>query len=319
MYRISLVIPIFNEDESLPDLLRRLEGVKELHEEEIIIVDDGSKDESLRILKEYLNSTKRLLRNFRLISLAVNQGQSIALSCGISKSKGKFVVMMDGDLQNFPEDVCTLVQKGEEGFQAVSGRRANRKENNAFRKFPSKVANKLLRSVTGCKVKDMGGMNCIQGDIARSLTIKKGFHRIIPALVHMRGGRTIEVPIQHDKRRAGVSKYTTFNRSVEVLFDIILLWFESTSKSRPIYVFGKLSVIFALFSFFVFCYLLFERQFYGIDMGTRPLFIIDVIVFLTSLGVLALGIVTELISDLALRIDQKREDNFVLAFDSSRG
>lgn len=315
MIETSVIIPIYNEEESLPALFKRFEGVEALLDQEIILVNDGSKDNSEKIIKDYLSNPQRKLKKLRLISLAINQGQSIALACGIKNSKGNYVVMMDGDLQNFPEDVPAVVNKAKEGFQAVSGQRLNRKEGNSFRKFPSKVANKLIRKVTGCKVKDMGGMNCIQGDIARELIIKKGFHRIIPALVHMRGGRTTEIPVQHDKRMAGVSKYTTISRTIEVVFDIILLWFKSASKSRPIYIFGKISFVFGLLSALIFLFLVYERQFNGVDMGNRPLFIIDVIMFLTSLGVISVGIITELLSDLSL---QNSEESYVVNFDSEK-
>lgn len=307
--KLSITIPIYNEEESIESLLERVSNAGINCDFELLLINDGSQDKSDEVIKRNLEKYPFL----RYLSLARNMGQSTALSCGFHNSLGEYVVMMDGDLQNLPEDIPLLLEEIEKGYDLVSGRRTNRQEVNPSRKLPSKIANFLIRRVTHCEVKDMGGMNIVRGDIAREIDVKNGYHRIIPALVHLRGGKVHEIPIRHDKRHAGVSKYTTLSRSIEVMFDILLLWFRTASKARPIYTFGKASIFFLVSSLFIFLVLLYQRQFMDMDMGSRPLFIIDVIMFVTSLGLFSVGLIIELLNDLSPPSDKVP---YIVSFDS---
>ena len=307
--KLSITIPIYNEEESIPSLLDRIAKTDMGCEFELILINDGSKDKSDEVIRKNLSKYPFL----RYLSLARNMGQSTALSCGFHNAKGDYVIMMDGDLQNLPEDIPMLLAEIEKGYDLVSGQRKKRQEVNPHRKLPSKIANFLIRRVTNCQVKDMGGMNILRGDIAREIDVKNGYHRIIPALVHLRGGKVHEIPIRHDKRHAGVSKYTTLSRSIEVMFDIMLLWFRTASKARPIYTFGKASIFFLISSLFIFLVLLYQRQFLGMDMGSRPLFIIDVIMFVTSLGLFSVGLIIELLNDLS---PSRSKVPYIISFDS---
>lgn len=309
MSLVSIVIPIYNEQENIENLLKRICAIDV--DKEVILVNDGSSDNSEQVIRSNLDKYPEV----RLISLSRNMGQSTALACGFDHAQSEYIVMMDGDLQNHPEDVIPLLEKIQhDRLDCVSGRRKKRVETNPFRKFPSKVANKLIRKAVGCEVKDMGGMNIMRAQAVKGINLKNGYHRIIPALIHIQGGSVSEIDIKHDKRVWGVSKYTTISRIFEVLFDIILLWFKTSSKSRPLYVFGKISLITLITSIVIFIFLLIQRQFYGIDMGTRPLFIIDVILFLSSLGFFSLGVLTELIQDLQMRVSQRA---YMIKYDSA--
>ena len=148
--------------------------------------------------------------------------------------------MMDGDLQHLPEEISLLVNEILRGFDLVSGTRQKRQESLLLRRFPSLVANYLLRSATGCGSKDMGGFKCLRGEVARSLHLRAGQHRLIPALVHLQGGSISNVPISAPPRFAGQSHYG-ISRSVDVALDIVLLWTNSAVQSKPLYLFGYLS------------------------------------------------------------------------------
>lgn len=306
---ISVVTPMFNEEDCVLEFYNRVTESLKDQSYELIIVDDGSTDKTKEILLDLSKKDNRL----RYLSLARNRGQSYAVYCGFQHTKGEHVIMMDGDLQNLPEDIMVLVEKSREGYSLVSGFRSNRKDADS-RKLPSKLANLLIRKATGCEVRDMGGFKCLKGNLAREIRIRNGYHRLLPALVHTMGGSTVEVGVRHDARHAGVSKYGTLSRAIDVFFDILMLWFQNTSKNRPLYLFGKISVLFLSLSAFIFLWLIFERQFHGIDMGTRPLFMIDIIFFLTGLGTMATALITEQISDIQNGIDDRKP--YIVGYDS---
>lgn len=308
---ISIVTPMYNEEGCVANFYERVSEALKEQSYEIVIVNDGSTDQTGDLLREISSKDFKV----RYIELSRNRGQSYAVYCGFQHSIGKYVVMMDGDLQNRPEDIMILVDKIREGYDLVSGKRGNRKDAET-RKLPSRIANWLLRKATGCEVRDMGGFKCLRGDIARSLRIRSGYHRLLPALVHTMGGATHEITVGHDERLTGVSKYGTLSRAIDVIFDILMLWFQNTSKSRPLYFFGKLGAICFALSFLIFGWLLYERQFHGVAMGARPLFMIDVILFLTSVGLVGLAFVTEQISDIQMGVDDRKP--YIVKFDSRR-
>lgn len=291
---VSVVAPMYNEEKCVHEFVSRV--ITSLAEVsfEIILVDDGSTDKTARMLDGLSKGDKRI----RYISLSRNRGQSMAVYCGFQHSSGKYVVMMDGDLQNRPEDILTLVEKAKEGFDLVSGLRSGRKESLLIRRIPSMVANWLIRSATGCQVKDMGGFKCLKGDVARNIHFRNGYHRLLPALTHTMGGSTTEIPVEHAERAGGVSKYGTVSRMIDVVFDIIMLWFLNASKSRPLYLFGKLSIIQLFFSGIIFIWLLVSKFVYGEDIGGRPLFFLDLVLFGTGLLTMCMGILSELIVEI---------------------
>lgn len=291
---ISVVAPMHNEELCVQEFVRRTdEAMRALGRTyEIVIVSDGSTDGTERLLREAAAAYPAL----RAFFLARNVGQCGALYAGIQHSRGRFVVVTDGDLQHRPEDIRLLVDRLDAGWSLVSGSRTNRKESLISKRVPSLIANWLLRRVTGCEIRDMGGFKALDGDIARSLRLRPGHHRLLPALVHMRGGSTTEVFIEAQKRFAGASHYG-ISRSFDVVFDVLMLGFQSSFKARPLYLFGRIGVLLLLVDGVVMPWLLWEKFAHGVDMGTRPPFMVAIMFFLAALFFLAMGFVLELLTD----------------------
>ena len=293
--QVSVVSPMHNEELCAKEFVRRVDLVLEVigRSAEVVVVSDGSTDRTEEILVELSRSYPRL----RCVFLSRNMGQCGALYAGIQHSRGEYVVVMDADLQHAPEELPRLIQEMDKGFALVSGSRGKRNESLFLRRFPSKIANWLLRRVTGCSIRDMGGFKCIRGDIARSLRLRAGQHRLLPALVHLRGGRTGEVVVDAPQRFAGKSHYG-LSRSFDVLFDVLMLWFQSSCKSRPLYLFGRVAILLLSFDCVVMPWLLYQKfTFPYVDLGTRPPFLVAIMFFLTAVLLFAAGFILELLSD----------------------
>ncbi|MDZ4830292.1 MAG: glycosyltransferase family 2 protein [Phycisphaerae bacterium] len=292
--QISVVTPMHNEELCAHEFVRRVDMVLDVlgRTAEIIVVSDGSTDRTEEILVALSSDYPRL----RCVFLSRNAGQCNAMYAGIQHALGDYVIVMDADLQNVPEEIPLLIHEMDKGFALVSGSRLERSESLLLRRLPSRVANWLLRRVTGSPIRDMGGFKCLRGDIARSLRLRAGQHRLLPALVHMRGGRTSEVLVSCPPRFAGKSHYG-ISRSFDVFFDVIMLWFQSSFKSRPLYLFGRIGVLLLAFDCIVMPWLLYEKFWLGIDLGTRPPFLIAIMFFLSALFVFSTGFILELLSD----------------------
>ncbi|RLS90546.1 MAG: glycosyltransferase [Planctomycetota bacterium] len=291
---ISVVAPVYNEELCIEEFMRRTDAALRATglSHEIVIVSDGSTDATDRLLREGAARYPAL----RAILLARNIGQCGALYAGIQHARGRVIVVTDGDLQHKPEDIIVLYTKLQEGFTLVSGNRAGRKESLLTKRIPSRIANWLLRQVTGCEIRDMGGFKALDGDMARSLRLRPGHHRLLPALVHMRGGSTAELWIECQERFAGKSHYG-LSRSFDVIFDVLMLGFQASFKARPLYLFGRIGVMLLLVDCIVMPWLLWEKFAHGVDMGTRPPFLVAIMFFLSALFVLAIGFVLELLTD----------------------
>jgi glycosyltransferase involved in cell wall biosynthesis len=291
---ISVVTPMHNEELCVDEFLRRtdaaLRAIGRPHE--IVIVSDGSTDRT----EELLRAATTRHPSLRVLCLARNVGQCSALYAGIQASRGKVVIVADGDLQHRPEDIHLLIAKMDEGYTLVSGSRRDRSHEKLTKRLPSRIANKLLRAVTGCEIRDMGGFKAIEGEMARSFRLRPGHHRLLPALVHMRGGSTAEVSVEAQERFAGKSHYG-ISRSFDVIFDIVMLGFQSSFKARPLYLFGRIGVALLFVDCIVMPWLLYEKFALGVDMGTRPPFLVAIMLFLAALFFLAMGFVLELLSD----------------------
>jgi len=291
---ISVVAPVYNEELCIEEFMRRTDAALRATglSHEIVIVSDGSTDATDRLLREGAARYPSL----RAVLLARNIGQCGALYAGIQHACGRVIVVTDGDLQHKPEDIIVLYTKLQEGFTLVSGNRAGRKESLLTKRIPSRIANWLLRQVTGCEIRDMGGFKALDGDMARSLRLRPGHHRLLPALVHMRGGSTAELWIECQERFAGKSHYG-LSRSFDVIFDVLMLGFQASFKARPLYLFGRIGVMLLLVDCIVMPWLLWEKFAHGVDMGTRPPFLVAIMFFLSALFFLAMGFVLELLTD----------------------
>ena len=259
---------------------------------EIIVVSDGSTDRTEELVRKLRGQHPSL----RGVFLARNGGQCTALYAGIQESRGDVVVVMDGDLQHLPEEIHLLVERMDDGTALVSGSRTGRTESLVLRRLPSRLANAMLRRVSGCPIRDMGGFKAIRGDVARALRLRPGHHRLLPALVWMRGGSVAEVFVSAPPRFAGQSHYG-LGRSMDVLFDVVMLWFQGATRSRPMYLFGRVGLVVLALDALAGAWLLWEKLYRGEPLTERPMFFVVVMLFLAALFMLAMGFVLELLSD----------------------
>jgi glycosyltransferase involved in cell wall biosynthesis len=283
-----------NEEACVEEFVRRTDAALAAmgRSYEIIIVSDGSTDRTEEIVRELRERHPSL----RGVFLARNGGQCTALYAGIQESRGDVVVVMDGDLQHLPEEIHLLVERMDDGTALVSGSRTGRTESLVLRRLPSRLANAMLRRVSGCPIRDMGGFKAIRGDVARALRLRPGHHRLLPALVWMRGGSVAEVFVSAPPRFAGQSHYG-LGRSMDVLFDVVMLWFQGATRSRPMYLFGRVGLAVLALDALTGAWLLWEKLYRGEPLTERPMFFVVVMLFLAALFMLAMGFVLELLSD----------------------
>ena len=283
-----------NEEACVEEFVRRTDAALGAmgRSYEIIVVSDGSTDRTEELVRKLRDRHPSL----RGIFLARNGGQCTALYAGIQESRGDVVVVMDGDLQHLPEEIHLLVERMDDGTALVSGSRTGRTESLVLRRLPSRLANAMLRRVSGCPIRDMGGFKAIRGDVARALRLRPGHHRLLPALVWMRGGSVAEVFVSAPPRFAGQSHYG-LGRSMDVLFDVVMLWFQGATRSRPMYLFGRVGLAVLALDALAGAWLLWEKLYRGEPLTERPMFFVVVMLFLAALFMLAMGFVLELLSD----------------------
>ncbi len=282
-----------NEECCFPEFYARIKTALTDIDYELVFVDDGSTDSTLTLIKQAATNDKRVVG----LALARNSGQWAAVDAGIQASSGRYVVIMDGDLQHQPEDVPHLLEKARTGVDLVSGVRQKRQEAYLLRRLPSKAANFLLRSLTKCPSRDMGGFKCLRGDLARSMRLRPGHHRLLPALVFLRGGCVADIPVSAPPRFAGVSHYG-FSRSLDVFFDILILWFMTLGKTRPLYSLGRVSLLFGLVATLMLGTALFDKLINGHAMADRPIFFFGILFSLTSMIFITLAFILETTSSI---------------------
>ena len=254
---ISVVIPVFNEVENIkPITASLLDILSPLNRSfEIIFVDDGSFDGTYKAIKTVLEENPYI----KLIRLRRNYGQTAAVSAGFDHANGEIIITMDGDLQNDPADIPRLIEKIEEGYDVVSGWRKNRRDDFISRKIPSLLANKLVSKMSGLRLHDYGcSLKAYRYKIAKEVALYGELHRFIPILAYIEGASIIEIPVNHNARRFGKSKYNIF-RAFKVVLDLMTLIFLEKFMTRPLHIFGRIG----LFSFFagliINLYLVFQK------------------------------------------------------------
>jgi len=238
---ISIVIPIYNEEENVSLLYDSITKVMTTvtKEYEIIMVDDGSKDRTLSILRRLQEKDAHL----RVIKFRGNFGQSAAMAAGFDAARGEKVVAMDGDLQNDPNDIPRLLEKLAQGYDVVSGWRRNRKDKLLLRKIPSKIANRLICSVTGVPLHDTGcSLKAFRKEIIKKINLYGELHRFIPALAKLEGAKITEIVVNHQARRYGVSKYN-ISRTFRVIMDLTTLNLFLKHLKNPLRFFGLLALV----------------------------------------------------------------------------
>lgn len=292
LVELSVVIPVYNEEESLEPLygaLRTaLEGLGTSYE--IVVVDDGSIDGSFEVLKKlHLGDSK-----LKVVRLRRNFGQAAAFAAGFDAAAGEIVVSMDADLQFDPADIGKLLNKMGEGYDIVSGWREDRKEPFLSRRLPSMVANWLISRMTGVKLHDFGcSLKAYRLEVVRNVRLYGELHRFIPALASSMGVRLAEVKVSHHPRRFGESKYN-LSRTVTVLLDLLTVKFLLSYASRPMQVFGLLGMFSFGLGTAIAAYLSFLRLVLGRPIADRPLLLLAILLILVGVQLVTMGLLGEL-------------------------
>ena len=288
---LSVVVPLYNEEESLPHLVEQLlTALRPTGERfELVLVNDGSSDRTAAVLEELCAEVPELVG----VLLRKNYGQTAAMSAGFDVSQGEVIVSLDGDLQNDPADIPMLLAKLREGYDLVSGWRHQRQDAALQRKLPSKIANRLIGRVTGVRLHDYGcSLKAYSRDVLSDMRLYGELHRFLPALAFIEGARITEVKVNHRARQCGSSKYG-IDRTFRVLMDLLTVWFMKRFLTRPMYVFGFGGLIAILLSLVASSYLLAVKVMGG-DIGNRPLLTLAVVLGLAGIQLFCFGLLGEL-------------------------
>jgi glycosyltransferase involved in cell wall biosynthesis len=289
--KISIVIPTYNEEQSLQTLTSKiLKTLNKIANLEIIFVNDGSTDNSLQILKQLKNKHSQI----KIISLSKNFGQTAALSAGFEHATGNIIVTLDADLQNDPTDIPKLIKKLNQGYDIVSGWRKNRKDPFLTSTLPSILANTIISKVSGVKLHDFGcTLKAYKTSTIKKLKLYGDMHRYIPAVANSQGATITELPVKHYSRKYGASKYT-FLKSIQVFLDILVLKYFLSYYSRPIRLFGIIGTTSSLIGTIIFLHLIFTRIFFNQPLSDRPLLLISILFITSGLQFTLTGIIAEI-------------------------
>jgi dolichol-phosphate mannosyltransferase len=289
---ISIIIPVFNEGESIGYLLDEVLNVMQNNKLncELIVVNDGSNDNTSTVLDELTIKIKEL----SVISLRKNYGQTAAMAAGFDTSKGEIVITLDGDLQNDPNDIPKLISHINEGYDLICGWRYERKDKLISRRIPSKIANKLIANVTGLKLHDYGcSLKAFKKEIVDDIKLYGELHRFLPVLANIEGAKVKEIKVNHRSRKYGSSKYG-IDRTFRVLMDLLTVWFMTKFLTRPMYGFGFLGIISILLSLGMTSYL-FIIKLLGNDIGNRPMLMFALILGIAGVQLFSFGLLGELL------------------------
>lgn len=300
---LSIVITLYNEEDNVKPLLDSLGDSLRGYEYEIILVDDGSVDSTVQRIKAFAD------HRVKLVVLNSNYGQTAAMAAGISEARGNYIVTMDGDLQNDPSDIPFMLEKLISGnWDVVAGNRKDRKDNALLRKIPSKIANRLIRRLTGVAVGDYGcTLKVFRQDMAKKIGLYGELHRFIPILAVVEGARITEVDVKHHPRVFGKSKYGLW-RTLRVMSDLILMVFFKKFFRRPIHFFGPLGIGCFLSGSAISLYLL-VLKLLGNDIWGRPILILSVTLILGGIQFLTFGVIAELIMRVYYESQHKKTYN----------
>jgi glycosyltransferase involved in cell wall biosynthesis len=292
--KVSVIIPVYNEQQSLPELYELLLQTLEPQSFswEIIFVDDGSQDDSFLLLRSFVKQNPECVT---AIALRRNFGQTAAIAAGIDHACGEVIVIMDADLQNDPADIPVLVDKIEEGYDVVSGWREDRKDKYLTRILPSRVANKLISWVTGVHLHDFGcTLKAYRQEVITGFRLYGEMHRFIPAYAADVGARITEVKVRHHPRHYGKTKYG-LERIGKVILDLLTVKFLISFSNKPIYLFGGLGALISFVGTFIMLYLMIRRLGYGISPFSSPLFPTSIMLVILGFQSILMGLIAELL------------------------
>lgn len=297
---LSLVITVFNEEDNIQPLLNQIDVALSEFDYEIILVDDGSTDGTLRRIEELKNP------RVKLIVFTRNFGQTAAMAAGMQAASGEYIVTLDGDLQNDPTDIPMMLKKlKDEEWDMVAGVRKKRQDGALLRKLPSKIANKLIRNLTGITLRDYGcTLKIFRTEMAKNLGLYGELHRFIPILAVLEGGRITDVDVKHHPRLHGQSKYG-LGRTLKVMSDLILMAFFKKYFRRPIHFFGPLGLFCFAGGFSISLYLLVVKLM-GQDIWGRPLLLLGITLLLAGIQFLTFGLIAELVMRVYYESQQKK-------------
>jgi len=290
---ISIFLPVFNEEPNLRPLHDKLvEALKALNRtSEIVYVDDGSTDGSLKILRELAEQDPRV----RVVALRRNYGQTAAMAAGIDAAQGEVLIPMDADLQNDPADITRLLTKLDEGYDVVSGWRKDRKDKMISRKIPSMLANRLISWIGGVPLHDYGcSLKAYRRESLQDVRLYGEMHRFIPIYASWAGARVTEIPVEHHARTMGKSKYG-IERTLKVVFDLMTIKFMASYQTKPIYVFGSFGMLAFAISFLAGLYAVFLKIFHRADFVQTPLPILTIVMFAVGIQFVLMGLLAEML------------------------
>lgn len=286
--QISVVIAILNEEDNIQPLLGSLQSALKNISHEVILVDDGSTDQTLERIRQYGYA------GVRVVEFMKNFGQSTAMQAGIDQAGGKYIVTMDGDLQNDASDIPMLLEVIEKGgWDLVAGERKSRQDGLFIRKIPSKIANIIIRNLTGVRIKDYGcTLKIFKNTIAKNLNLYGELHRFIPVLAALQGARIHQVEVQHHARQHGQSKYN-LNRTFKVISDLMLMAFFRKYLQKPMHLFGTMGALIFLGGLGINFYFLIQKL-QGMDIWGKPMLLLGILLLLAGIQLITVGIILEM-------------------------
>ncbi|MEK7795675.1 MAG: glycosyltransferase [Candidatus Hydrogenedentota bacterium] len=303
---ISIIVPVFNEEDSIGPLYGEIRAAVERvprSSYEIVFVDDGSEDSSVRVCRQLCASDPE---HVRLVALRRNFGQTAAMAAGFDHASGDLIIPIDADMQNDPADIPRLIEKIDEGYDVVSGWRADRQDKFITRKIPSLIANRLISRITFVRLHDYGcTLKAYRRDVVEHMRLYGELHRFLPVLASWAGARVTEIQVNHRPRKFGKSKYG-LGRTRRVLLDLVTVKFLSDYSTKPMQIFGKWGIwAFAASGGFMLL-ALFLKFFYGMDFTDNPWLYLSIFCGLTGVQLIGLGLLSELSVRTYYESQQKR-------------
>lgn len=291
--KLSIVIPVFNEEETLEllfdALIQALSGKN--FSWEVVFVDDGSRDNSFSILQSFV---ERDPEHFLLVGLRRNFGQTAAIAAGIDYAHGDVIVLMDADMQNDPSDIPMLVEKIEEGYDVVSGWRVKRQDTFLTRTLPSRLANGIISRVTGVKLHDYGcTLKAYRREVLTGFRLYGEMHRFIPAYAGYVGAKIVEIPVKHHPRRFGKTNYG-LERTLKVILDLFTVKFLISYSHKPLYLFGGAGMGFMLVGFGTLLALMIRRLGFSISPFSSPMFPASLLFIVMGFQSILMGLIAEM-------------------------
>lgn len=290
---MSVVIPLLNEEESLPELAGLLESQLDLvapNSWEVLFIDDGSDDNSFEIIKQIRSKNNK----FKCIRFRRNYGKSAALSVGFKQAKGKIVITMDADLQDDPREIPNLIAKIKDGYDLVSGWKKKRHDP-IGKTLPSKLFNNVTSITSGIKLHDFNcGLKAYRSEVTKTLQVYGEMHRYLPALAHWEGFKVTEIPVTHHARKFGKSKFG-MARFFNGFLDLLTIVFTSRFLKRPLHFFGSLGILMTTAGLSIDIWLVLEKMLGMTDLSNRPLVNLGIALIIVGVQSISLGLIGEMI------------------------